>query len=232
MQNGLDFFFPGSWGISIPNAGLACSDGEPGHLESSGYGSCPVCLWCPTGRNLFFCSLAAYCYLYFSTTPALIMICPWQVMLWRLCSKLCGFEKTATKKTPKTCTKQNPLRYPKGISCLSSAGLQGLSSWVGHFDPPNQEHLPKQCCRSWLALEVRERIVLTCLIAEFLWAVSSPCRRCCPWGACGSSPTVTSMRRPIAATSWASALTCRSHHTSWPLVRACCAALSPPVRSC
>lgn len=128
------FFFPGSWGISIPNAGLACSDGESGDLESSGYGSCPVCLWCPTGRNLFLCFLAAYFYMYFSTTPAVIMICPWHVILWRLFS-ITWFWKNSNHKNPQKHT-QNKVPSAFGyLSCLSSAGLQGLSSWVS-FDSP------------------------------------------------------------------------------------------------
>ena len=45
-----------------------------------------------------------------------------------------------------------------------------------------------------------------------------PCRPCCPWAVSVSSPTAASMRRPTAATSWASAPTCRSLPTCWPQV--------------
>lgn len=44
-------------------------------------------------------------------------------------------------------------------------------------------------------------------------------RRCCQWAVSASSLTATSTRRPTAATSWGSALTCRSPPTYCPQVR-------------
>lgn len=44
-------------------------------------------------------------------------------------------------------------------------------------------------------------------------------RRCCQWAVSASSLIATSTRRPTAATSWGSALTCRSPPTCCPQVR-------------
>lgn len=123
----LSFFFsPGSWGISIPHAGLACSDGEPGYLESSRHGSCPICFWCATGRNFFLCFLTAYFYIYFCSSPG----CLWHVIFWRMRVKWCGLGKRDNQqKKPKTNLKKTP-----NFGCLHCPRqLHSLSSWARYF---------------------------------------------------------------------------------------------------
>lgn len=149
MQNAFCFglvFFSGSWGISIPHAGLARSDGESGHLESSRYGSCPVCFWCATGRNFFLCFLAAYFCIYFSSSPAFIMTCLWHVVLWRRCSKLCGFEKNQQSSQTKI---NSPNKKTLAFGCLGCPQqLHSLSSWVRYF------WSPKSGVSAWAVLQV------------------------------------------------------------------------------
>lgn len=154
------------------------------------------------------------------------MICPWCVILWRACSKLCGFwEKQQLKRPKKHAQNKNPSTF----GCLACPQrLHGLSSWVSYSDPPNQEHLPKQCSRSWLALKLGRELSFSFTSRVSLDWFPSPCRRCCPSGVCGSSPTVASTRRPIGVTSSAWAHTSKSHPTSCHLVRTCSRTFSSP----
>lgn len=74
------------------------------------------------------------------------------------------------------------------------------------------------------------------------WALSRLVfhRPCCLWAVSGSSLTAASMRRPIAATSWGSALPCLSPLMFWPQVStlcethaACCSERLPdPAQGC